>query len=114
MVKTSVSNVLMYSFRADGIAGSVPKDPVIFCNCFSCADVGAALLLPLEGRVGAAAGAEVVVSLFVFWALLEEASGAALLDDFLAALALAAAEAEGLEEEDAAEGFLEKKENKFF
>lgn len=77
-------------------------------------DVGAALLLPLEGRDVAAAAGE-VVSLFVFCELLEVAAGAAMLDDFLAeaALALAAAEDDGLEEA-AAEGFLEKKENKFF
>ena len=88
---------------------------MIFCNCFSWADVGAALLLPLEGRVGAAgAGGGEVVSLFVFCELLEVAAGAALLDDFLAEAALAAAGAAGLEEEVAAEGFLEKKENKFF
>ena len=76
-------------------------------------DVGAALLLPLEGRDGAAAAGE-VVSLFVFCELLEVAAGAALLDDFLAAIAAALAAAAGLEEEVAAEGFLEKKENKFF
>ena len=87
---------------------------MIFCNCFSCADVGAAaLLLPLEGRVGATAAGE-VVSLFVFCALFQEAAGAALLDDFLTALEEAAEEAACLEEEAAAEGFLEKKENKFF
>ena len=75
-------------------------------------DVGAAALLLLEGRDGATGVGE-VVSLFVFCELLEEAAGAALLEDFLAEEALVAA-AEGLEEEDAAEGFLEKKENKFF